>query len=102
MLRVVELTSYLYLHLPSSPSLGQRRRDQTWQNSEEDAGIPRQCRQRGRHGHDHFACGSESLNSTESVELSVRRGSSFNQISRIGHGSRRKQASGVRKMESDS
>ena len=58
----VDLTNYLYLHLPSSPSLGRRQRDQTWRSSEEGAGIHRQCRPRGQHGHGHSACGSESLN----------------------------------------
>ena len=58
---LVELTNCLCLHPPSSPSLGRRRRDQTWKSSEGDAGILQQCRQRGRHDHDHFACGSGSL-----------------------------------------
>ena len=59
--KLVELTNCLCLHPPSSPFLGRRRRDQTWKSSEGDAGILPQYRQRGRHGHDHFACGSGSL-----------------------------------------
>ena len=57
----IDLTNYLYLHLPSSPSLGRHQRDQTWRSSEGGVGILRQYRQRDRHGHGHSAYGSESL-----------------------------------------
>ena len=80
--KMVELTNCLCLHPPSSASLGRRRHDQTWRSSEGGAGILRQCRQRGRHGHGRSACGSESLNIGESAKLCERRDSSFETVSR--------------------
>ena len=57
------------LRLLSSPFWDQRQCVRSWQRSEEDAGIRRQCRQRGRRGHGRFAYENESLFTSASCRL---------------------------------
>lgn len=95
----LDFTNCLCLHPLSSPSLGRRRRDQTWRSSEGGAGILRQCRQRGRHGHGRSVCESESLNIIESAKWCDRKRPKLEQDSRTWEWSGRKRARRFRKVD---